>query len=157
MSELDIPTYRCSASSIDHNEWARLYFLNILRELLKKTNGDIQKAQKAVVIIEDFEQLSMDERFMPQFVSEKANRDLEMEKYGRGEAQLSLIPFLYGEFPVEYQENEVLFDTKGLTFIMTGNYKDLDSDSILDGYDSALCHRIYPIIREVEIEKENNK
>ena len=157
MRKLDIPTYRCSAESIGYNDWSRFQISDILKELLEKTNGDIQKAQKAVVIIEDFEQLSMDERFMPQLVSEGTNIDLDSEKYRRCMVQSLLIPFLQGEFPFEYQGNNDIFDTKGLTIIMTGDFKDLDERSILNGYDGALWHRLCPIFREVEIEKENNK
>ena len=93
LGKLNILTYRCSASNIVLDECSGFHLSDILSDLLKKANGDIEKAQQAVVIIEDFEQMSMNEVFMNHLVSRQTNLDslsVIGEKYRRVILQMEL-------------------------------------------------------------------
>ena len=123
LDEIDLPLFCTSTSIFNDNEGFSLE--DILKYLLEKANGDLDKAKKGIVVLKDFEKWSTN------------------EDYNGVYRQMSLIPYLRGaSIPIEYQGQEVLFDTSELTFILFGKYKeeDIQNDSL--GYDSAFTESI---------------
>ena len=158
INNMDVLVYRCSASNINPEGIRGFHFSDMLEELVEKANTDMEKAQRAVVIIEDFEQMSTDERFIEQLPIDETEAELEAriesEKMRRRINQLSLTAYLSGV--VAPVMNDELFDTSCLTFILVGDYKYLSDDEVMNGYDLGIQERIVPIMEKKE-NKSSNK
>lgn len=168
IKDLDIPTFTCSASIIAKEGYFGFHLSDILRHLVESTNCDLQKAQRAVVVIDNFEQMSMDERFItPLFedaTEEEIKKQVHKEKISRSLNQLSLTSYLRGTtVPFTAFGEDGLFDTSKLSFILVGDYKDMGVFDIYSGYHSVLTNTLtYVKIREkdksnIETSKKRRK
>ena len=151
IKDLDIPTFTCSASTIAMEGYFGFHLSDILRYLVESTNGDLQKAQRAVVVIDDFEQMSMDERFISPLVEDgtedEIKKHVHKEMISRSLNQLSLTSYLRGiTIPFTAFGEDGLFDTSKLSFILVGDYKDMGDFDIYSGYHSAFTNTLMPVI-----------
>ncbi len=151
IKDLDMPTFRCSVSTIANEGYFGFHLSDILRRLVESTNGDLQKAERAVVLIDEFEKMSMDDRFITPLLEDgtedEIKKQVHKEMISRSLNQLSLTSYLRGTtIPFTAFGEDGLFDTSNLTFILVGDYKDMELSEIYDGYHSAFTNTLMPVI-----------
>lgn len=85
---------------------------NILLDILKKSNGNINLAEKGIVCFDNFEELG----------GIRIGIDLVKQRIIEAE----LLKFINGnKYNIEYEGNTIEFDTSKLTIIATGNFYDI--------------------------------
>lgn len=91
----------------------------MLVSLLKETNGDLEAAQKGIIVLDEFDKLG----------SGNQNTSLEIRKA----VQQDLLTYLSGaKFTVEYKGKNYDFDTSKVTFICLGAFTDLREKKQVD-------------------------
>lgn len=90
---------------------------DLLISLLDASNGDLELAQRGVIVLDEFDKLA----------SNNSDKDLVM-KLG---VQQELLPYISGAtFEIEYEGKKINFDTSKITFIALGAFNDLREKKI---------------------------
>lgn len=115
-NELSIPMITRSATSFSAAGYKGADLSEMLVSLLKEANGDIETAQRGIIVLDEFDKLGG-----------KVNSELDMKKA----VQQELLTYLSGaKFNIEYNGKNVEFDTSHVTFICLGAFTDLREKKI---------------------------
>ena len=125
LKDLNIPVSETNVErvSLEYN------MLNILTDLLKQSNGNIETAERGIIVLDKFEKYADNKNYI--VLNDKLSE--ESRKYSIYEQrkkiwkkQNILLLYLIGTIiPVEYEGREYKFDTSKLTFICMDNYPKL--------------------------------
>ena len=115
--KLDIPFTATSIVNYSATGYVGGDITDTLKQLYKKTNGDLQKAERGIIVFDEFDKISYNSQ----------NNSLEMKKA----VQQQLLDFMGGgnyEFVVgdnPFNRRKITFDTSKLTFICLATLTDL--------------------------------
>lgn len=121
--ELDIPFTRTSITNYSSTGYVGGNITDTLKDLLKKADGDLEKAQRGIIVFDEFDKIAYS----------RGNGSLEMKKavqqqlldfMGGGKYNVSTGSGLFGSSSVE-------FDTSKLTFICLAALTDLREDKTI--------------------------
>lgn len=116
--KLDIPFVASSVTNYSSAGYVGGNITDILKDLYKKANGNLKKAQKGIVVFDEFDKIAYSQ-----------NDGLEMKKA----VQQQLLDFLGGgKYNIDVGDNmftsrKIEFDTSKLTFVCLGALTDLRS------------------------------
>lgn len=139
--EFDVPYTSVSLSAgYTQAGYVGLSLQDIFKKLIKEANGDVEKAQEGIIILDEFDKI-------------RAKEDSHDEEFKRA-LQQELLSYLEGrEVQLDTKGETTTFNTSKLTFILAGafqditeydmNYSDEDiKEAISKGYESELLGRI---------------
>ncbi|MGN0974275.1 MAG: AAA family ATPase [Bacilli bacterium] len=118
--ELDIPFTRTSITNYSSTGYVGGNITDTLKELLDKADGDLEKAQRGIIVFDEFDKIAYS----------RGNGSLEMKKA----VQQQLLDFMGGgKYNVStgggfFGSSSVEFDTSKLTFICLAALTDLRED-----------------------------
>ena len=116
--ELSIPMITKSTTSFSAAGYKGADLSDMLVSLLKEANGDLEVAQRGIIVLDEFDKLGG-----------KSSNELEMKKA----VQQELLTYLSGaKFTIEYNGKNVEFDTSHVTFICLGAFTDLRERKIAE-------------------------
>ena len=141
---LDIPMVKVNAVDFTCSGYKGRDVISMLRDLYIKSGKDIEKAQRGIIFIDEFDKLGKDS-------SDKSIRTSDVQ-----EELLGLIEG--GEYPISLdgRSENIIIDTRKITFIMSGSFQELiDSMSSKKtiGFGADNCIPDIKITREFLIEK----
>lgn len=120
--ELELPMIIRSSTMFSAAGYKGSDLSEILVGLLETTGGNLEAAERGIVVLDEFDKLAND-----------SNSELEMRKA----VQQELLTYLGGaKFPVEYKGKKYEFDTSKITFICLGAFQDLREKKIAEELDS---------------------
>lgn len=122
--ELDLPIVITSANSFSETGYVGPTITDILKKLLDQTNGDIKKAERGIVVLDEIDKITKEEGIAGKSMHEGVQNEL-LSFIGGGEYDISNGGF--GFF-----SNNIKFDTSKLTFILSGAFTDLREQKIKD-------------------------
>ena len=120
--ELDLPIVITSANSFSETGYVGPTITDILKKLLDQTNGDIKKAERGIVVLDEIDKITKEEGIAGKSMHEGVQNEL-LSFIGGGEYDISNGGF--GFF-----SNKIKFDTSKLTFILSGAFTDLREQKI---------------------------
>ena len=120
--ELDLPIVITSANSFSETGYVGPTITDILKKLLDQTNGDIKKAERGIVVLDEIDKITKEEGIAGKSMHEGVQNEL-LSFIGGGEYDISNGGF--GFF-----SNNIKFDTSKLTFILSGAFTDLREQKI---------------------------
>lgn len=128
--ELSLPMVIWSAPMFSASGYKGADINEILVDLLKETKGDLETAQRGIVVLDEFDKLGV-----------KGENGLEM----KAEVQKELLTYFSGaKFPVEYQGKTYEFDTSKVTFICLGAFTDLRERKMKEELDNDGYYTMRP-------------
>ena len=131
--ELSIPMVNISTTSFAATGYKGNSLNDILIKLLQATNGNLELAERGIVILDEFDKLAGN------------NSELEMKKA----VQQELLTYLGGAtFPIEYEGQTYDFDTSKITFICIGAFTDLRERKIEESEDGNYTMKPEDYIKE---------
>ena len=120
--ELDLPIVITSANSFSETGYVGPTITDILKKLLDQTNGDIKKAERGIVVLDEIDKITKEEGIAGKSMHEGVQNEL-LSFIGGGEYDISNGGF--GFF-----SNKIKYDTSKLTFILSGAFTDLREQKI---------------------------
>ncbi len=165
LEEMEVPVVVQNTGVIVQEGYMGDSLSDILVELLKESNGDLEKAQKGVVMLDNFEKWRTDDRYLTEKKNltrsyEKRMKDYYFKKDKNFHHQRSLIPYLKGEvIPIMIGKNKVLFDTSELTIVMIDNHKEeiTNENEMVEGYIDTSILKFVNLFCEYSDRKEKPK
>lgn len=130
LKEMEVPVVTENTGKIVPEGYLGESLEDILVRLLESANGDLEKAQKGVVILENFEKWRIDDKYLTEKMDMTRSYKERMESYyfeknNNLHQQMALIPYLKGEvIPIMVSGKKVSFDTSELTMLMFDNYNE---------------------------------
>lgn len=109
--QLDIPFISTSVTKYSATGYVGGDLTDILKDLVKKANGDVEKAQRGIVVLDEFDKLAYDNN-RAQVMKQDVQQQL-LDFMGGGKYTLTTSMGLFGSTSTE-------FDTSKLTFICLG-------------------------------------
>ena len=116
--ELNVPLVIASASALTKAGYKGDSVENILRRLLNKVNGDVNRLNNSIIVLDEFDKL--------------ASHDLSNDTISTSGVQEELLKCVEGcEYELDVSDNPmveefVTINTEGITFICLGAFADLD-------------------------------
>ena len=130
-NEFKLPIIIRPASMYSSAGYEGMDISEALVSLLEKADGNLEEAEKGVVVFDEFDKLAYRSR----------ENGLEMKEA----VQQDLLPFLSGTIiSVEYKGKKYQFDTTKTTFIGIGAFTDLRERKIREELDENGCYTIKP-------------
>ena len=139
--EFDVPYTSVSLSAgYTQAGYVGLSLQDIFKKLIKEANGDVEKAQEGIIILDEFDKI-------------RAKEDSHDEEFKRA-LQQELLSYLEGrEVQLDTKGGPTTFNTSKLTFILAGAFQDITEydmnytnedikEEISKGYESELLGRI---------------
>ena len=122
-NEMKIPINRVSSTSYSAAGYEGLSLTGMLEGLLKAADGDLETAQRGIVVLDEFDKLAGN-----------GDTSLEMKKA----VQQELLTYLSGAtFPITYNGKTYDFDTSKVTFVCMGAFTDLSERKIRESKDGT--------------------
>lgn len=148
LQESNLPTFYGNFCLFAPDGYVGFHLDDILKRLLEETGGDLDRAQRGVVVLEGFENWSTNENYIKVVPSKddlEQRKMILIEKEKRSVEQACLVPYLRGEnIPIDFNGRDLLFSTSQLTFILFGKYNEEDFQYDSLGYDKSLMDSILP-------------
>ena len=116
--EMNIPIIRRDSTMYSAAGYEGANITEMLTAALKMCDGDLEMAQRSILVIDEFDKLAANEE-----------DSLEMKKA----VQQQLLTYIGGgKFPIEYEGKIIEFDTSNITFICLGAFTDLREKKIAE-------------------------